>query len=195
MSAHEGAGALSPAAERLLQSASLLFCREGIRAVGIDRILAESGVAKATLYQAFGSKESLVVAHLERRDLDDREAYLARIAEAPAGSRRVTASFDLAAERAEADGYLGCVYANALNEFAEPDAPIARAVRAHRAWLQRQWVSALVDDGRTPGEAGRIVAETQIAYDGGLLGSKVERSVSPIRLAAAMVTARLRVAV
>ena len=52
----------TPAADRLLSTASELFAKEGIRSVGIDRILAEAGTAKATLYHAYGSKEALVVA-------------------------------------------------------------------------------------------------------------------------------------
>lgn len=186
---------LSPAADRLLQSASRLFCQEGIRGVGIDRILAEAGVAKATLYQAFGSKESLVVAHLERRDAEDRQSYRAHVAGVAPGIPRVIASFELAARRAPSDGYIGCIYLNALNEFPEPDEPIARAVRQHRDWVQQQWTDALIEHGHSTEEASRIVAEAQIAYDGGLLGSKVAQSPEAILLAADIVRARLGVAV
>lgn len=181
---------LTPAAERLLSSASALFAREGIRGVGIDRILAEAGVAKATLYQAFGSKEALVVAHLERRDAADRQAYRARLASAPPGPARVLASFDLGAKSAATGGFLGCLYVNAMSEFPEPDQPIARAVRQHRDWVQEQWLEAL---GPHP-EAPRIVEEVQIAYDGALLGSKIAHSAEPIELAREIVRARLALA-
>lgn len=179
---------LTPAAERLLSSASSLFAREGIRGVGIDRILAEAGVAKATLYQAFGSKEALVVAHLERRDAADRQAYRARLASTPPGPGRILASFDLGAKNAAIGGFLGCVYVNALNEFPEPEQPIARAVRQHRDWVQDRWLEAL---GAHP-EARRLVDEVQIAYDGALLGSKIAHSAEPIELAREVVRARLQ---
>jgi len=178
---------LTPAAERLLLTASRLFCEDGIRGVGIDRIIAEADVAKATLYQAFGSKEALVVAHLERRDEDDRAAYLAAVADLPEGEERLFASFDLAARRTEADGFIGCVYLNALNEFPEQDEPIALAVRRHRDWVRSRWIDALA--GRA--DAERIADEAQLAYDGALLGSKVVHSAAPVRLAGEVVRARV----
>lgn len=170
--------ALSPAAERLLDTAGDLFCRQGIRAVGIDLILERAKVAKATLYQTFGSKEALVLAYLERRDALDRAAYRAA-GHAADGPARVIGSFESAAARAERDGYLGCVYLNALTEFPDPDEPIARSVRAHREWLRAEWERAIggVD-------APRLARLVQILYDGGQVGSKVERSVQPLHDAA-----------
>lgn len=180
---------LTPAADRLLQTASRLFCQEGIRPVGIDRILSEAEVAKATLYQAFGSKEALVVAHLESRDAADRQAYRAAIAGMPAGPDRVLVSFDLAARRNAADGFTGCVFLNALVEFPDPAEPIAVSVRQHRDWVRAQWVEALADRD----DAERIAAEAQLAYDGGLLGAKVKHDTGPILLAADLVRSRLGV--
>src|SRR5688572_1362712 len=58
----------SPARRRLLDTATRLFYTEGIRAVGIDRIIAEAGVAKATFYKHFPSKDELVVAYIEEQD-------------------------------------------------------------------------------------------------------------------------------
>ena len=66
--------------DRLLDAADRLFYQEGVRAVGIDRILAEADAAKASLYQHFGCKDQLVASYLERRTVDARaniEAYLA----------------------------------------------------------------------------------------------------------------------
>lgn len=175
------------AADRLLATASDLFAREGIRSVGIDRVLAEAGVAKATLYGSFGSKEALVVATLERRDAADRATYLARVAELPAGPERVLASFDLAEEAAARRDFVGCVYANALNEFPDRSGPIAGAVFRHRAWVRQQWVDALA--GRP--DAEHLASEAQIAYDGALLGAKAAGSPEPIRIARALLIERL----
>lgn len=168
-----------PAAERLLSTASELFAREGIRSVGIDRILAEAGVAKATLYQAFGSKDALVLAYLERRDIADRQAYRAHVAGAAPGADPVLASFDLAERAAGRREFVGCVYANALNEFPGPDQPVARAVRTHRDWVREQWSIALGSDER----AERLARRIQLVYDGALLGAKAVRSPEPIRVA------------
>lgn len=173
----------TPAADRLLRAASVLFAAEGIRSVGIDRILATAGVAKATLYQAFGSKEALVVAYIEQRDISDRRAYRTRLAGLPPGPARILAPFDVAERAAGEPRYLGCIYANALNEFPQADGPIAAAVRHHREWVHEQWAEALA-----PREhAARLAASIQIVYDGALLGAKAAQTPEPIRLARTMV--------
>ena len=64
----ERADSVSDARERILRTAYRLFSQRGVRAVGIDSIIAEAGVAKATLYRHFRSKEELVLAALERRE-------------------------------------------------------------------------------------------------------------------------------
>ena len=58
----------TPAAERILRTASEMFYRKGIRAVGVDSIAAEAGVTKKTLYEKFGSKDELIAAYLRARD-------------------------------------------------------------------------------------------------------------------------------
>jgi len=65
-------------AQRLLDTASKLFATQGIRAVGIDQILRESGVAKASLYSSYGSKDALVIAYLNELDQADRKRWETR---------------------------------------------------------------------------------------------------------------------
>ena len=89
-----------PPADRLLDTAATLFDREGIRAVGIERLIAEADVARASLYQAFGSKDGLVVAYVERTDRADRERYereVRGLSDDPAA--RIDAHFRLAASK------------------------------------------------------------------------------------------------
>lgn len=179
----------TPAADRLLATASELFAKEGIRSIGIDRILSTAGVAKATLYQAFGSKEALVVAYLEQRDVADRRAYRTQVAGLPDdGAARILAPFDLAEKAASHEHYVGCIYANALNEFPDPEQPIAAAVRHHREWVRAQWTEAL----EPREDAGRLAEAIQIVYDGALLGAKAAQSPQPIRLARSLVETMLR---
>lgn len=179
------------AADRLLDTASRLFSEFGIRSVGIDRILAESGVAKATLYQAFGSKEALIVAYLERRDASDRQAYRAQVATLDDAEARVLASFSLASRSASAGGYVGCVFANALTEFPEPGTPIARAVDEHRQWVRQQWVDAL-SQHTSRAHAEQLADWVHLIYDGALLGSKAEHSSRPIDAGRALAQACIR---
>jgi AcrR family transcriptional regulator len=132
MSAHRpsastvaGRTARGSARERLLSTARTLFLTEGIRATGIDRVIAESSIAKATLYHHFATKEDLVVAVLEAqlaqwqtevRATDDAEAQ---------PCERVARLFDALATSVTQGEFRGCPFSNALTEF-----PGSRPVRA-----------------------------------------------------------------
>ncbi|WP_271219717.1 TetR/AcrR family transcriptional regulator [Streptosporangium carneum] len=170
-------------AERLLETAGRLFPLQGIRAVGIDQILSEAGVAKASLYQAFGSKDALVVAYLERQDAADRAVYRAAVTGLADPVDRVLVSFDLAMAAARRRSYRGCLFLNAATEFPDPDHPVAEAVEAHRVWVRARWAEALAGRG-----AGRtdLVERLQVLYDGGVAGTKASRSAAPIALAREM---------
>jgi AcrR family transcriptional regulator len=175
-------------AERLLDAAGRLFDREGIRAVGIDRVIAEAGVARASLYQHFGSKDALVTAYLERADHADAERYrraVRGLADDPAA--RIGAAFDVAASTARRRDYRGCRYLNAATEFPEPGSPVAGVVAGHRARQRAAFREALVQLGHP--EPDETAARIQLVYDGGLAGSKAERGVDPIRRAASLAAA------
>lgn len=174
----------SSPAERLLDAASVLFVKEGIRAVGIDRILSEADVARASLYQAFGSKDALVVAYLDREDESSRTAYARQAARVQDPLDRILLAFDLAAKGVKRRSYRGCLFLNALTEFPEVRHPVHRAVGRHRDWLAGTWADALTAAGVA--DPGPTVARLMLLYDGGLAGSKSARSAEPVRQAREM---------
>src|ERR1700742_835024 len=99
--------------ERLLSAADELFYDEGVHSVGIDRVIERAGVAKASLYSAFGSKDELVRAYLELREAGRRQRISERIAKHEAPRDRILAVFDLLGEQAALPGYRGCAFINA----------------------------------------------------------------------------------
>jgi len=123
----------SSARERILESAYELFSTRGVRAVGIDDVIVRAGVAKATLYRHFQSKDALVLAFLERRE----EVFTRGWIEAEARRRGATARdrlltvFDLFDEWFRRDDFEGCSFGNVLLESANRDGPVARACVAH----------------------------------------------------------------
>jgi AcrR family transcriptional regulator len=121
------------ARERILDTAYELFSAHGIRAVGVDRIIAESGVAKMSLYRHFSSKNELVLAFLARREerwtVDWLKAEVER--REPPGPGRLLAIFDVFGEWFARPDFEGCSFVNVLLEFDEPDHPIRRAAVAH----------------------------------------------------------------
>jgi len=129
---------------RVLRAAYDLFCRQGINAVGIDRIVAEAGVAKASLYRHFRSKEELVLAVLDLREklwkADWLEAEVER--RAPPGKARLLAVFDLFDEWFRSDDYEGCLFINTLLEVHDRGNPIHAAAAEKRARIRallRRW--------------------------------------------------------
>ena len=73
---HEPPTPATGARERILDTAYDLFSRDGIRAVGVDAIVRQSGVARMTLYRHFASKDALVLAFLERREQRWTQSWL-----------------------------------------------------------------------------------------------------------------------
>ena len=134
-----------PARDRVLRTATSLFYGQGIRAVGIDRIIAEAGVAKATFYHHFPTKDALVAAYLTEQSRLQREAVAGL---GPlAGREALLAFFDAVADSTRDPVFRGCQFVNAAAEFPDPQHPVRRVVADHRAWLRgvlRDW---LVDDG------------------------------------------------
>lgn len=174
----------STPAERLIQTATTLFVREGIRAVGIDRLIAEAQVARASLYQCFGSKDALITAYLDRQHETDRAAYERAMARIDDPVERALVLFDLAEASSRRSRYRGCPFLNATTEFPDHHHPLSTVVLKRRQWLLDQLLTALQDAGV---DDPRAVAERiQLLYDGGLAGSKVNRSGEPIRLAKQM---------
>ena len=125
-----------PVRQRLLQSAMQLFSETGIRATGIDTLLAHAGVAKMSLYTHFKSKEDLVVAVVEAQSQVLLEALAQSCAAAePIKKARAEALFGAIRARVERDGFRGCEFIRTLSEFPDPDSAIHRAVVQHRAQL------------------------------------------------------------
>lgn len=125
------------AKERILRAADVLFYSEGIRAVGIDRIIAESGVAKASFYRSFATKDDLIVAYLELR-LKRIINFFDRMRNAPAGSEleRLHLLIDALADNMSRFAYRGCPFMNTVVEFPETEHPgYAKAVEGRKvAW-------------------------------------------------------------
>lgn len=119
-------------------TATRLFPANGIRAVGIDRILKEAGVAKASLYNTYGSKDELVVAYLRAVAERDRALWATRAERLPGPRDRILALFDIVREQVEPATPGSCHLAAAV-EFPSPATEGERAIRAavadHRNWV------------------------------------------------------------
>jgi AcrR family transcriptional regulator len=138
--------ARSAARERILATADTLFYGEGVRAVGVDRVVEESKVARVTFYRHFPSKNDLVVAYIDGR-LDGEQTRLQALRAAhPDDSREVLREVGrIQSERIKAPGFRGCPYLNVCNEFADPAHPARQATSRHRVWIKAQIESLLTE--------------------------------------------------
>ena len=144
-----------PARERLIEAASRLFCRYGINAVGVDTVVAEAGTAKATLYKAFGSKEKLVEAVLEREGRQWRDWFLAGLdAGEDASVDRLRRIFPLLGDWFAQDRFYGCPFINAIGEHDKAEDRLRAITIAHKkAVLGR--IESLAREPDVTGASGR----------------------------------------
>src|SRR5215470_14058831 len=104
------------ARERLLAAANELFYEEGVHTVGIDRVIERAGVAKASLYSTFGSKDELIQAYLQLCADTRKRRISERIAQYDRPRDRILAAFDVLAEAVARPTYRGCAFINAAAE-------------------------------------------------------------------------------
>jgi len=124
--------------EHLVETALVLFHRDGFHATGIDKILAEAKVAKMTLYKHFSSKDELILAALKLRDEYFNEWLVTRVDEivqekySADDFGEVSAIFDTIGEWIRGDTFYGCMFINAAAEFGELDSPIHQVASDHK---------------------------------------------------------------
>lgn len=133
---------------QLIETALRLFYRHGFHATGIDKVLAEAGTAKMTLYKHFGSKDALILACLAERDRLFRawfESEIDRRAKTPRD--RMLAVFDILEAWFKSRDFHGCLFINAAAEHAPSDDPIHLAASEHKQQVRGILERVAVDAG------------------------------------------------
>ena len=132
--------------DRLLRTAARLFYTEGIRAVGMDRLVAEANVTRSTCYRHFAGKDDIVLAYLDSIDRHVRESVDAIAASRPP-TEALIGIFEFYGDFANTEDFRGCNFLNAAAEHADRDSPPRRLIAAHRSWLRETFRSLLVETG------------------------------------------------
>lgn len=155
-----------PARQRILDTAFRLFYAHGPRGVGVDTVIAESGVAKATLYKHFPRKDDLVLAYLDR--VDDAWFGQLRAAARAAGDDprdQLVGMFDALASASRREGFHGCAFINTAAESPTGSDVHTRTVE-HKT-VVRAWITDLA---RRSGahDADQLARQLTVLIDGGL---------------------------
>ncbi|MHB8264010.1 MAG: TetR/AcrR family transcriptional regulator [Acidimicrobiales bacterium] len=150
---------------RLLDAATDLFYSEGITATGIDRIVAQSGVSKPTLYAHFHSKDELLAAVLEQRH-SERVAALEKWMRDHSGSprERLLAVFDWLASWHAGDGRRGCAFVNAAAEVTGAAHPARDVAQRHKRWMREYLADLATQAGLFDPE--RMGSDLMLLVDG-----------------------------
>jgi AcrR family transcriptional regulator len=160
--------------QHLLEVAAGLFYREGINSVGIDLIVREAGVTRATLYRHFPGKEALVVAYLQREDELLRAVFARGEEQAVSPEHMLESALEGIADDATRHHTRGCPFINATAEFPDADSPVRRVVADHRAWFKGSLERYLSDAGRPdPADTADALG---LLRDGMIVGSYLDDS-------------------
>ena len=158
--------------DRVLAVASELFYADGIRAVGVERVIEEAGVAKATLYFHFKSKDDLVAAYLRDRSDAWRSHVTRELARrGRTAEESILAVFDLLEEYCSDSCYRGCPFINAAAEY-PGHATIAEVTSAHRDWIRELFTDLASDAGFSRSRRlGRALSQL---YDGMMVAAQLD---------------------
>jgi AcrR family transcriptional regulator len=162
----------SEARERLVATASDIFYAEGIHGIGVDRILQEAHVTRATMYRHFSGKEALVVAYLDREDATIRGYFAAASDPSLAPEELLRLVVYGVADDIDARHTRGCPFINAAAEFPDANSPVREVVARHRAWFR----STLRDLAAAAGapEPDAVAASLVLLRDAALVGGYLD---------------------
>ncbi len=179
----EELGAL-PAAERIVSVARELFCRDGIHATGIDRILASAGASKMTLYSRFGSKEALLREVLTREGADWRAAFFAAVSAAPqalSARQQLDRVIPALAGWFEGGRFYGCAFMNAAAEHAKGE-PMLREMAAEHHREIRGFLERLAAEAGLR-EPAMVARQILLAIDGAIAALMVSGDPAVLEVA------------
>jgi AcrR family transcriptional regulator len=178
---------------RLLAAASELFYAEGVQSVGIDRVIEHAGVAKATLYSAFGSKEELIRAYLRARHDATRERMSLELqARYPTARERLVGVFEVQGLSFTDPGFRGCAFVGAKAE-ARPGGAVDEVADEYRRWLHELFAHLAREAGAPDPKA--LAQQLVLLYDGAGISAWMDRDPSAEAAARAVAAALVETAI
>ena len=161
--------------QRILDAAARLFHRQGYNSTGINQLIEEAGVAKASLYQHFRTKNDILKAYLVQTSQEWFEAVAARIATADTPKGKVLALFDLLHDFSTSVDFRGCNFQNALVELNVDETDTRQFIQAHKSRMARVFADLLQNADQAD--------EVTLLFEGALITSQLYRSIDPVKRA------------
>jgi AcrR family transcriptional regulator len=174
--------------ERILETASALFYRRGVRAVGVDLVVEEAGVAKTSLYRYFRTKDDLIAAFLRRED-EDFWRYWDSVSERHRENAKaeLEGQLEWIGERVGRPNYRGCPQINVAAEFPDIDHPARAVAIAHKGELRRRL--RLIAERLQVQRPDELAAQLSLLINGAFVSSQMLSAdeATPVLLATARV--------
>jgi AcrR family transcriptional regulator len=171
MAVRQASEVRASARERLLAAANELFYNEGVHTVGIDRVIEKAGVAKASLYNTFGSKDELVRAYLQTRQATVAQRITRAVERYNTPRERLLAVFEAQGELFAQPDYRGCAFARASAE-SQPGDLAEQATEAYRSWV-RALLTELAAQAGAP-EPEVLARQLQLLYHGSGSAARID---------------------
>jgi AcrR family transcriptional regulator len=162
--------------DRLVSVALRLFHQYGFHATGIDKILAESGVAKNTLYRHFKSKDELILASLRQQDEEFRNWLMRKVEIQNNAVERLLAVFDVYEEWSRTPTFFGCMFINAAAEFSDANSPIHVFCKEHKRLVTRYIQELASTANRNIFAAEHLAAYWMLLIDGAIVSTQVSNN-------------------
>lgn len=188
----------SEAREKILSTASDLFYRQGYQATGINQIIDQSGVAKATFYSHFPSKEDLCLAYMQRVREQETQSLHAELAKRKGALKRYMALFELMEPWLRQTDFKGCAFLNMVPEIIDPHHPIRKVGKDFYSDCQRimeSLVDELIDTDRGKYEhlkPDRVARDYMIIFAGSISLCEIFHGIEPLHHGMSMVRELLR---
>jgi len=178
--------------ERILETASRLFYSQGYNSTGINQILKEANVAKASLYQHFGSKDELGVLYLKA----GREEWFSGLGQWTDGkhkpAQKLLACFDFLEYALQKHDYLGCKFINMLGEIGDSSPLMSKEIREHKSKL-RQYIKGFVEQAVNDRLHGDMLGDSiYLLYEGAIVESRIYKDTWPVKKAKKMINMLLK---
>jgi len=174
------------ARERLLAAADELFYHEGVQSVGVDRVVQKAGVAKASLYSLFGSKEELVQAYLDARHDETRKQVERTLTRFRTPRERLLGVFDAQGQIFTEPDFNGCAHMTASAE-ARHGGPVESANDRFRQWVRTLFTDLAREAGVADPED--LARQLHLLYDGAGVSARMDRDPSAATTARAAAAA------
>jgi AcrR family transcriptional regulator len=173
--------------ERILETAQRLFYRDGFRAVGIDTIIAEAGVAKMSLYRHFPSKDDLIVAYLEESNHQYWEWLEGAVADIDDPKEKLVGMFAAIEKLATSPECLGCTFQGTAAEFPDRDHPGHQVAVAHKDTVRQRFTTLAREAGLSDPQA--LGDQLLLLMDGAWIAARMYGPHNPAKGVAATASA------